>query len=106
MRDEIFGPVVCISRFRDERDVLSRANDTRYGLAAAVHTRDLERAVRVTNALKAGTAWVNMYNFVHHSIPFGGYKESGIGRECGEAALENYTETKAVFWNLGLGCPK
>ena len=106
MRDEIFGPVVAICPFSSESEVLGLANDTRYGLAAAVHTQDYERAIRVTNALKAGTAWVNMYNFVHYSIPFGGYKESGIGRECGEAALENYTETKAVYMNTGFPCPR
>ena len=106
MRDEIFGPVVCIIPFESEAEVLALANDTRYGLAAAVHTRDYERAIRMTNALRAGTAWVNMYNFVHYSIPFGGYKESGIGRECGEVALENYTETKAVFVNTGIACPQ
>ena len=106
MRDEIFGPVVAICPFKDESEVLDLANNTRYGLAAAVHTQDYERAIRVTNALKAGTTWVNMYNFVHYSIPFGGYKESGIGRECGEAALENYTETKAVYFNMGFPCPR
>ncbi|KAI9713934.1 MAG: aldehyde dehydrogenase (NAD(P)(+)) ald5 [Bogoriella megaspora] len=106
MKEEIFGPVVVISRFSDEADVIKHANDTTYGLAAAVHTQDYERAIRVTNALKAGTNWVNMYNFVHWSIPFGGYKQSGIGRECGEAVLENYTETKAVYMNMGIAAPK
>ncbi|RDW62458.1 hypothetical protein BP6252_11891 [Coleophoma cylindrospora] len=106
MKEEIFGPVVAISKFSDEAEVLALANDTTYGLAAAVHTKDYERALRMTNGLKAGTAWVNMYNFVHWSIPFGGYKESGIGRECGEAALENYTETKAVYFNMGLPAPR
>lgn len=106
MREEIFGPVVAISKFSDEAEVIKHANDTHYGLAAAVHTKDYERAVRVTNALKAGTTWVNMYNFVHWSIPFGGYKESGLGRECGEAALENYTETKAVYLNMGIPAPR
>lgn len=106
MREEIFGPVVCISKFKSESEVLEQANDTTYGLAAAVHTKDYERALRVTSALKAGTTWVNMYNFVHWSIPFGGYKESGIGRECGEAVLENYTQTKAVFFNMGMSAPK
>jgi aldehyde dehydrogenase (NAD+) len=69
-------------------------------------TKDYERAFRVTAALEAGTTWVNMYNFVHWSIPFGGYKESGIGTECGEAALENYTHVKAVYFNTGLAAPK
>ncbi|KAF2635187.1 aldehyde dehydrogenase [Massarina eburnea CBS 473.64] len=106
MREEIFGPVVCISKFSTEEEVLELANDTTYGLAAAVHTKDYERALRITNGLKAGTAWVNMYNFVHWSIPFGGYKQSGLGRECGEAALENYTEVKAVYMNTGIPAPQ
>ena len=105
MREEIFGPVVCIAKFKTEEEVLEAANDTTYGLAAAVHTKDYERALRITNGLKAGTTWVNMYNFVHWSIPFGGYKQSGLGRECGEAALENYTETKAVYYNMGIPAP-
>lgn len=106
MREEIFGPVVTITKFKDESEVIEHANDTTYGLAAAVHTKDYERAVRVTGALKAGTTWVNMYNFVHWSIPFGGYKESGLGRECGEAVLENYTQTKAVYLNMGMSAPQ
>ena len=105
MREEIFGPVVAIAKFKDEQEVIDLANDTSYGLAAGIHTKDYERAVRVCDALQAGTTWVNMYNFVHWSIPFGGYKESGIGRECGEAALENYTETKAVYFNMGMTAP-
>ena len=64
MREEIFGPVVCISKFRSEEEVLREANDTTYGLAAGVHTKDYERAIRITNGLKAGTTWVNMFNFV------------------------------------------
>ncbi|EYE99018.1 aldehyde dehydrogenase family protein [Aspergillus ruber CBS 135680] len=106
MREEIFGPVVAISKFSSEAEVIKHANDTSYGLAAACHTKDYERAIRVTNALRAGTTWVNMYNFVHWSIPFGGFKESGIGRECGAAVLENYTQTKAVFFNMGVPCPE
>ncbi|KAL8696404.1 MAG: hypothetical protein Q9224_002816 [Gallowayella concinna] len=105
MRDEIFGPVVCIVPFSSEEEVLRVANDTRYGLAAAIHTKDYERAIRMTNGLKAGTTWVNMYNLIHYSIPFGGYKESGIGMECGEAALDMYTATKAVYYNTGMPCP-
>jgi aldehyde dehydrogenase (NAD+) len=72
MREEIFGPVVAIAKFKDEDEVVRLANDTSYGLAAGIHTKDYERAVRVTNALQAGTTWVNMFNFVHWSIPFGG----------------------------------
>ena len=106
MCEEIFGPVVAVAKFKTEEEVIELANDTSYGLAAGIHNKDYERALRVTSQLQAGTTWVNMYNFVHWSIPFGGYKESGIGRECGEAALENYTETKAVFFNMGLSAPE
>jgi len=105
MKEEIFGPVVTITKFKSEEEVIKLANDTTYGLAGAVHTTDYQRAVRMTNALKAGTTWVNMYNLVHWSIPFGGYKQSGLGRECGEAVLENYTETKAVYMNMGMPAP-
>ncbi|KAK4506859.1 hypothetical protein PRZ48_000592 [Zasmidium cellare] len=105
VKEEIFGPVVVVAKFKSEEEVIELANDTTYGLAAGIHTKDYERAVRVTSALKAGTTWVNMFNFVHWSMPFGGYKESGIGRECGDAALENYTETKTVYWNMGMPPP-
>ncbi|KAH9826240.1 Aldehyde dehydrogenase [Teratosphaeria destructans] len=105
MKEEIFGPVVAVAKFKDEEEVLELANDTTYGLAAGIFTKDYERAVRVTAALKAGTTWVNLFNFVHWSMPFGGYKESGIGRECGDAALENYTETKTVYFNMGMSAP-
>ncbi|KAF7562438.1 hypothetical protein G7046_g1725 [Stylonectria norvegica] len=94
MQEEIFGPVCAISKFKDEQEVIDLAHDTNYGLAAAVHTSSLNTAIRVSNALKAGTVWVNCYNMLHHQLPFGGYKESGIGRELGEAALANYTQNK------------
>lgn len=71
MREEIFGPVVAIAKFKTEEEVIEAANDTTYGLAAGIHTKDYERAIRVTGALEAGTVWVNMYNFVHWSMPFG-----------------------------------
>ena len=122
MREEIFGPVVTVSKFRSEDEVLEAANNTSYGLASGIFTKDYERAVRVTSKLRAGTAWINLYNFVHwfvfsvktwsccmltvhRSMPFGGYKESGIGRECGEMALQNYTEVKTVYLNMGLKAP-
>jgi aldehyde dehydrogenase (NAD+) len=76
VKEEIFGPVVTITKFKDEKEVIALANDTSYGLAAGVHTNDYQRAMRVTNKLKAGTTWVNMFNFVSWSIPFGGYKVS------------------------------
>jgi aldehyde dehydrogenase (NAD+) len=101
MKEEIFGPVCSISKFKDEAEVLKMGNETTYGLAAAVHTRDLNTALRVANGLKAGTVWVNNYNMLHHQLPFGGYKESGIGRELGRAALDNYTQTKTINIRLG-----
>jgi aldehyde dehydrogenase (NAD+) len=101
MKEEIFGPVCAIAKFTDEADAIRLGNITTYGLAAAVHTKNLNTAIRVSNALKAGTVWVNQYNMLHHALPFGGYKESGIGRELGEAALANYTQTKTVSIRLG-----
>jgi aldehyde dehydrogenase (NAD+) len=105
VREEIFGPVVVVAKFKTEEEAIALANDTSYGLAAGIFTRDYERAMRVTAALQAGTTWVNFYNVLHWSLPFGGYKESGLGRECGEAALENYTEVKAVMYNMGMPLP-
>jgi aldehyde dehydrogenase (NAD+) len=101
MQEEIFGPVVSIAKFKTEEDAIRVANNTNYGLAAALHTTNLNTAIKVSNALKAGTVWVNTYNTLHQQLPFGGYKESGIGRELGEAALSNYTQTKTVSINLG-----
>jgi len=101
MQEEIFGPVCSISKFKNEEEVIKVANNTSYGLAAAVHTTNINTAIKVSNALKAGTVWVNQYNMLHHQLPFGGYKESGIGRELGEAALANYTQTKTVSIRLG-----
>ncbi|KAI1867822.1 uncharacterized protein JN550_006963 [Neoarthrinium moseri] len=101
MQEEIFGPVCTIAKFSTEEEVIKEGNNTTYGLAAAVHTKNLNTAIRVSNALKAGTVWVNQYNMIMHAVPFGGYKESGIGRELGEAALANYTQTKSVSIRLG-----
>jgi aldehyde dehydrogenase (NAD+) len=101
MQEEIFGPVCSIAKFKTEEDIIKIGNGTTYGLAAAVHTTNLNTAIRVSNGLKAGTVWVNCYNLLHHQVPFGGYKESGIGRELGEAALANYTQTKSVRIRLG-----
>lgn len=100
MKEEIFGPVCSIAKFKDEADAIRLGNVTTYGLAAAVHTNSLKTAIKVSNALKAGTVWVNQYNMLHHTLPFGGYKESGIGRELGEAALANYTQKKTVSIRL------
>ncbi|CAH0059427.1 unnamed protein product [Clonostachys solani] len=101
MQEEIFGPVCAIAKFKTEDEVIELGNNTEYGLAAAVHTADLNTALRVSNAIRAGTVWVNCYNMLHHALPFGGFKSSGIGRELGEAALANYTENKSVAIRMG-----
>jgi len=95
-REEIFGPVQTIQKVKNMEEAISRANLNNYGLAAAVFTQDIEKAIYVSNSLRAGTVWVNTYNVLSASAPFGGYKESGIGRELGEYGLENYTEVKTV----------
>ncbi|RJE21767.1 Aldehyde dehydrogenase [Aspergillus sclerotialis] len=100
-QEEIFGPVITVQKFKDEAEAIKIGNSTSYGLAAAVHTKDLNTAIRVSNALKAGTVWVNQYNMISYQAPFGGFKESGIGRELGSYALENYTQVKAVHYRLG-----
>jgi aldehyde dehydrogenase (NAD+) len=101
VQEEIFGPVGVVIKFEDEADVIRQANDTTYGLAAAVFTKDLNRAIETAHKLQAGTAWINCVNQLHVQVPFGGYKQSGIGRELGEYALTNYTSVKAVHINLG-----
>ncbi len=96
MREEIFGPVVAAIPFSDPKDLVIRANDTVYGLAAGIWTRDIGKAHRVAAQLKAGTVWINCYNVFDAALPFGGYKQSGWGREMGHDALELYTQVKAV----------
>ncbi|KAF8423745.1 aldehyde dehydrogenase domain-containing protein [Boletus edulis BED1] len=102
VQEEIFGPVGVVIKFKDEDDVVRHANDTFYGLAAAVFTPNLNRAIRTAHRLKAGTAWVNCINQFDSSVPFGGFKQSGIGREMGEYALHHYTAIKSVHINLGI----
>jgi acyl-CoA reductase-like NAD-dependent aldehyde dehydrogenase len=99
-REEIFGPVTAVIPFKDENDAILQGNDTTYGLAAAVWTRDVSRAHKVARALRAGTVWVNCYNNIDPISPFGGYKQSGIGRELGKHSLELYTQIKSVYVKL------
>ncbi|MED3912052.1 aldehyde dehydrogenase family protein [Peribacillus simplex] len=99
-KEEIFGPVVAAMPFDDLDDVINRANNSEYGLAAGLWTQDVKKAHYVANELKAGTVWVNCYNAFDAASPFGGYKQSGIGREMGSYALDNYTEVKSVWINL------
>lgn len=99
-REEIFGPVLATIRFKDGDQAVARANETVYGLAAAVWTRDVSKAHRVARAIKAGTVWVNTYNLYDPALPFGGFKESGFGRDQGRDALEKYTQAKSVWVNL------
>jgi betaine-aldehyde dehydrogenase len=101
VREEIFGPVMCVLGFAREDEVVARANATDYGLAAGVFTRDLARGHRVAARLEAGVCWINNYNVTPVEVPFGGNKQSGIGRENGLAAIEHYTQIKTVYVELG-----
>jgi aldehyde dehydrogenase (NAD+) len=100
-RDEIFGPVMSILPFKGVDEIIERANNTYYGLAAAVWTKDVQKAHKFAASVRAGTVWVNCYDVFDAAAPFGGFKMSGIGRELGAAALNNYTESKTVTVNLG-----
>jgi acyl-CoA reductase-like NAD-dependent aldehyde dehydrogenase len=96
-REEIFGPVVCAMRFRDAAEAIAIANSTLYGLASAIWTRDIKLAHRLAPEIQAGTVWINTYNAFDAASPFGGYKQSGFGRDLGAAALEQYTNVKSVW---------
>ena len=98
-REEIFGPVVSVIPFPDEEEAVRLANASRYGLSGSLFTRDLGRALRVARAVETGVLSVNSSRSVFLEAPFGGVKESGLGRELGLAALEHYTETKTVFFS-------
>ncbi|KAJ9300712.1 hypothetical protein DTO271G3_1876 [Paecilomyces variotii] len=100
-REEIFGPFVVIASFASEEEAVAKANDSTYGLGAALFTRDIERAHRVAAEIEAGMVWINSSNDSDFRVPFGGVKQSGIGRELGEAGLEAYTQVKAIHVNMG-----
>ncbi len=100
-REEIFGPVMSVLSFDSEDEAIARANDTEFGLAAGVFTRDLPRAHRVVGELQAGTCWINTYNLTPVELPFGGYKQSGIGRENALDALRHYSQVKSVYVETG-----
>jgi aldehyde dehydrogenase (NAD+) len=100
-REEIFGPVMSALKFKNVDEIIKRSNDTNFGLAAAVWTRDVAKAHRYAKEVRAGTVWVNCYDVFDAAAPFGGFKQSGLGRELGEAGLDNYTESKTVTVSLG-----
>ena len=99
-QEEIFGPVMSILKFKDIDEVVERANKSLYGLAAAVWTTDITKAHAIADGVRAGTVWVNCYDVFDAAAPFGGFKQSGIGRELGEYGLANYTEVKTVTVKL------
>jgi len=99
--DEVFGPLMAVLPFDDEAEVVARANATDYGLAGAVFSSDISRANRVANAIQAGYVWINDYGTMPATVPFGGYKHSGLGRENGEQAIDHYTQIKTIYTNLG-----
>lgn len=103
-KEEIFGPVACIIKFKSEDEVIKMANDSEYGLGGAVFTNDINRAVRISRAIETGRVWINTYNAIPEGAPFGGYKKSGIGRETHKVILEHYTQMKNILINLS-GAP-
>jgi aldehyde dehydrogenase (NAD+) len=96
-KEEIFGPVMSIMKFKDIDEVIIRANNSQYGLGAGVVTKSVDNALKIANGLRAGTVYVNCYDVFDANTPFGGYKDSGIGRELGEHGLRNYLESKTVI---------
>jgi aldehyde dehydrogenase (NAD+) len=100
-QEEVFGPVLSIIKFKDEDEAVAIANDVRFGLGAGVWTSDIGRAVRMAERIQAGTVWVNTYRAVSYLSPFGGYKDSGLGRENGTEAIREYLQTKSVWINTG-----
>jgi betaine-aldehyde dehydrogenase len=102
VQEEIFGPVLVIQKFKDEAEAIEIANDTIYGLAGAVFTSDIARAHRVIRKLRAGITWINTYHPTYNEAPWGGYKQSGIGRELGTYGYDAYTEVKQINVNLAV----
>jgi acyl-CoA reductase-like NAD-dependent aldehyde dehydrogenase len=99
-RDEVFGPVLAVLAFDGVEEGIHLANQTMYGLAAGIWTRDIQKAHRVAREIRAGTVWINTYNFYDSAAPFGGYKASGFGRDLDREALDGYTEVKSVWVGL------
>lgn len=99
-REEIFGPVLCVLTFKDEDDLIAQANDSSYGLACGIWTADYRRALRIADAIQAGTVWVNTYKQLSISTPFGGFKDSGIGREKGVSGMRLYQQSKSIYLGL------
>ncbi len=96
-KEEIFGPVMSIMKFKDIDEVIRRANSSHYGLGAGVVTKSIDNALKISNGIRAGTVYVNCYDVFDANTPFGGFKDSGVGRELGEAGLRNYLESKTVI---------
>ncbi|HHX82982.1 MAG TPA: aldehyde dehydrogenase family protein, partial [Pseudomonadaceae bacterium] len=99
-KEEIFGPVLVVNKFNSEDDIVAMANDTIYGLAASVWTQDLSTAHRLAKRIEAGTVWVNCHHLIDPSLPFGGFKQSGLGREQSSDGIDLYTERKAVLMKI------
>ena len=104
-REEVFGPFVSVTRFKDEAEVIQIANSTDYGLGGGLWTNTLQRAHRVADAIHAGMVWINTYKRVHPGSPFGGVGESGYGREMGFEAMHDYTDAKSVWGNVDAQIP-
>lgn len=96
-KEEIFGPVMCILKWRDDEDVIQRANALPYGLGAGVVTKNIDKALKFSKRLQAGTVYINCYDYTEASTPFGGYKDSGIGKDLGDEGIESYLLTKTVI---------
>ncbi|WP_218188314.1 aldehyde dehydrogenase family protein [Desulfosarcina cetonica] len=99
VQEEVFGPVISVERFKTEEEAVRRANSTIYGLSAGFWTRDADRMARVSRALRFGTVWINDFNVYFVQAPWGGYRQSGLGRELGRMGLDEYTEVKHIYRN-------